>query len=91
MFIVYKFYQPSNTFRIIALICIFTVPLVYFVLLGFGVDSLEKVTQIKTDIITPLQYFVALAVTIITASLNILIQHIIKTVRGETTDVKSKS
>ena len=91
MFIVYKFYQPSNTFRIVALICMFTVPLVYFVLLGFGVDSLEKVTQIKTAIITPLQYFVALAATIITASLNILIQHIIKTVRGESTDVKSKS
>ena len=91
MFIVYKFYQPSNTFRIIALIGIFFVPLLYFVLLGFGVDSLEKITQIKTSILTPLQYFVALAATIITASLNILIQHIIKVLRGEIFDVKNKS
>ena len=91
MFIVYKFYQPSNTFRIIALICIFAVPLVYFVLLGFGVDSLEKVTQIKTSILTPFQYFVAIAATIITASLNILVQYIIKVLRGENKDAKNKS
>ena len=91
MFIVYKFYQPTNTFRVVALICIYLIPFVYFVLIGFGVDSLEKVTQIKTSILTPVQLFVALAATIITASLNILIQHIIKTLRGESKDVKSKS
>ena len=91
MFIVYKFYQPSNTFRIVALIGIFSLPLIYFVLIGFGVNSLEKVTQINTAILTPLQLFVALSATIITASLNILVQHIIKIVRGEIQNVKSKS
>ena len=91
LFIVFRLYQPSNTFRLFAMLGLFFIPLLYFVLIGFGVDSLESVTQIKTSIITPIQYFVAIAATIITASLNILIQHIIRAVKGDFDDVKSKS
>ena len=91
MFIVYKLYQPYNRFRLIALFSTYLIPFLYFVLIWFGVDQLEAVTNIKTSMLTPMQYMVMLTATLITASLNILIQHIIRTVRGEPINVKSKS
>lgn len=89
MFIVYKMYQPLNKFRIISLVGIYLIPLAYFVLIGFGVNSLETITNITTSIITPVQFVIGLAVTIIAASLNFLILHIIKVARGEKDNVKN--
>ena len=89
IFVVYKMYQPLNKFRYLALFGIYLVPFIYFVLIGFGVDSLETITNINTSIITPVQFFIGLAVTITAASLNFLILYIIKVLRGEKDNVKN--
>ncbi len=89
MFIVYRMYQPLNNFRILALLGIYLIPLVYFILIGFGVNNLESITNIKTSIITPVQFFVGLAITIIAASLHLLILQIIKTLRGDKDNAKN--
>ena len=91
LFIVYKLYQPFNKFRYIAFASIIFVPTLYFVLIGFGIDALEFVTNIPTSMLTPMQYFVGLSITFIAASLNLLVLHIIKTVRGDKDNVKNQS
>ena len=89
MFILFKLYQPFNKFRYIAFASICFVPLLYFILIACGVNALEVITHINTSILTPVQYFVGLATTIIAASLNLLILHIIKTLRGDKDNVKN--
>ena len=91
MFVTFKNFQPLNTYRIIALLSIFIVPIIYFVLLGFSIDSLNKITGITTNMITPVQYFVGIAASVISGSLYLLILNIVEIIKGEYTYAKSKS
>ena len=80
-----------NKFRGVAFGVIALLPFVYGILLAFGVDALSPFTQISTSELNPVNYFVAGIIILFCGALYLLIIDIIKTVKGENQNVKSKS
>ena len=91
LFITYNHLLPMNKFRGVAFGVIALLPFVYGILLAFGVDALSPFTQISTSELNPVNYFVAGIIILFCGALYLLIIDIIKTVKGENQNVKSKS
>ena len=91
LFIAYNHLSPMNKYRGIAFVATILIPLVYGVLLAFNINSLSPITQISTEIINPVNYFIAGIIILFCGALYLLIIDIIKTVKGENQNVKSKS
>ena len=89
--IVYQHLSPLNKFRLISFLSIVLLPIVYAVLLGLGIDDLSFITQISTKEITGINYFVMGVITVGCAAIYLFVLDIITTVKGEYSDVKSKS
>ena len=90
-FIAYYHLSPLNKIRGIAFAITFVIPVVYIVLLVFDIHALSIVTQINTDIINPVNYFVMGIITISISSLYLFVLDVISTLKGENPDVKNKS
>ena len=78
-----------NKFRGIALAIIAIFPVVYGVLLGFDINSLSSFTQVTTDEINPVNYFVAGIIILFCGALYLLVLDVIKTAKGENQNAKN--
>ena len=72
-------------------IAIIIFPVAYAILLALDINSLSPITQINTQIITPVNYFVTGIVALACSALYLLVLDIISIVKGENQNVKSKS
>ena len=89
--IVYYHLSPFSKYRTISFVSIILIPVVYAVLLAFSVDGVSIITQIETKELNPINYFVMGVITVICSALYLLVLDIVSTIKGEGTDVKSKS
>ena len=89
LFITYSHLSPMNKFRGIALAIIAIFPVVYGVLLGFDINGLSPFTQVTTDEINPVNYFVAGIIVLFCGALYLLVLDVIKTAKGENQNAKN--
>ena len=89
--IAYYHLSPFSKYRTISFASIILIPVVYAILLAFSVDGVSIITQIETKELNPINYFVMGVITVICSALYLLVLDIVSTVKGEGSDVKSKS
>lgn len=89
--IAYNHFSSFNKYRTVSFLCIILIPVIYAILLGFSVDGVSIITQIDSKELNPINYFVMCIITLGCSALYLLVLDIIATMKGENSDVKSKS
>lgn len=89
--IAYSHFTQFNRSKGIGFAAIVIFPVAYAILLALDINSLSPITQIDTQIITPVNYFVTGIIALGCSALYLLVLDIISIVKGENQNVKSKS
>ena len=88
LFVIYRQLSPVNNHRLLVFILLAVVPAIYFVLLGFNVDSISLITNIDSSILTVGNYFAGGLLAFVGGSIYIVILNVIDVIKGEYSDVK---